>query len=53
VHIFKPPRNFLKALWRNHSIHHYKDDSILFGVSSPIWDYVYRSLPGKQEAGVE
>ena len=45
VHIYRPPKNFLKSLWKNHAIHHYKDDTILFGVSSPIWDYVYGSLP--------
>ena len=49
VHIFRPPSNFLKALWSNHAIHHYGDDTILFGVSSPIWDYVYRTLPEKRQ----
>lgn len=45
VHIFRPPNNFFKALWTNHAIHHYQNDEIMFGVSSPIWDYVYGSLP--------
>ena len=45
VHIFRPPNNILKELWKNHAIHHYKDDSIMYGVSSPIWDYVFRTLP--------
>ncbi len=45
VHIFPPPKNFLKALWINHSIHHYKHDGdYVFGVSSPLWDYVYGTL---------
>ncbi len=43
VHTFSPPKNFLRQLWINHSIHHYKDDSIIFGVSSPLWDYVFRT----------
>ena len=47
VHIFRPPNNFLKALWTNHAIHHYHDDKIMFGVSSPIWDYVFGTLPKK------
>ncbi len=47
VHIFRPPHNFLKALWTNHAIHHYGDEDILFGVSSPLWDYVFRTLPRK------
>lgn len=43
VHAFAPPKNFLKQLWVNHSIHHYKDSSKIFGVSSPLWDYVFRT----------
>jgi len=43
VHAFPPPKNFLRQLWVNHSIHHYKDDSIIFGVSSPMWDYIFRT----------
>lgn len=45
VHIYAPPKNIFKALWRNHSIHHYKDGDLLFGVSSPLWDYVYGTRP--------
>ena len=49
VHIFRPPNNFLKALWSNHAIHHYSNNEILYGVSSPLWDYVYRTLPEKKD----
>jgi sterol desaturase/sphingolipid hydroxylase (fatty acid hydroxylase superfamily) len=45
VHAYQPPKNFLKILWINHSIHHYKDNNKAFGVSSPLWDYVFRTLP--------
>lgn len=41
VHIYPPPRNFFKSIWINHSIHHYKDGNYTFGVSSPLWDYIY------------
>ncbi len=47
VHAFRPPRNFLKVLWINHSIHHYKDDTVAFGVSTPLWDYIMGTLPEK------
>lgn len=47
VHIFRPPNNVFKALWTNHAIHHYGDEDILFGVSSPLWDHVFRTLPRK------
>lgn len=55
VHIFKAPNNFLKALWINHSIHHYsEEEEILFGVSTPLWDYIFDTLPKKKSAkGVE
>ena len=45
VHAFRPPNNFLKALWTNHAIHHYQDDTVMFGVSSPLWDYVFGTIP--------
>ncbi len=44
IHTFPPPRNFFKALWVNHSIHHYKDGESVFGVSSPLWDYIYGTM---------
>lgn len=44
VHAFQPPKNFLKALWVNHGIHHYKDGEVVFGVSSPLWDYIYGTM---------
>lgn len=47
IHAFRPPKNFLKTLWIYHSVHHYKDDTIAFGVSSPLWDYVYGTVPEK------
>jgi len=50
VHAFQPPKNFFKALWVNHGVHHYKDGEIIFGVSSPLWDYVYRTMREKKVA---
>jgi len=50
VHAYQPPNNFLKALWINHGIHHYKDHERAFGVSSPLWDYVFRTTPKKSKS---
>lgn len=50
VHAYQPPKNFLKVLWIHHGIHHYKDHERAFGVSSPLWDYVFRTMPKKQKA---
>ena len=44
VHAYQPPKNFLKALWVNHGIHHYKNGELVFGVSSPLWDYIYGTM---------
>ena len=48
VHAFQPPNNAFKILWVNHSIHHYKDPDVAFGVSSPLWDYVFGTIPKKK-----
>ena len=45
VHMYPPPKNFLKALWVNHAVHHYSKDEVLFGVSQPLWDYVFGTMP--------
>jgi sterol desaturase/sphingolipid hydroxylase (fatty acid hydroxylase superfamily) len=47
VHAFQPPKNFFKILWINHSMHHYKDGAEVFGVSSPLWDYIYGTMSKK------
>lgn len=49
VHAYQPPNNFLKVLWIHHGIHHYKDHERAFGVSSPFWDYIFRTLPVKKK----
>lgn len=46
IHAFAPPK-FMKALWRNHHLHHYKTPDKGFGVSSVLWDVVFRTIPGK------
>jgi sterol desaturase/sphingolipid hydroxylase (fatty acid hydroxylase superfamily) len=48
VHIFRPPNNIIKALWVNHSIHHYSPEEVMFGVSSPLWDYIYGTTPKRR-----
>lgn len=47
VHAYQPPKNFFKALWVNHGIHHYKNHERAFGVSSPLWDYIFQTMPKK------
>ncbi len=33
----------LRALRKHHFYHHFADDSRCYGVTSPIWDYVFRT----------
>ena len=47
VHAFKVPNNFLKVLWHHHSIHHYREPDRAFGVSSTLWDHIFRTMPRK------
>lgn len=50
VHVFHPPNNAFKALWTNHAIHHYQNPQVLFGVSSPLWDYILGTVPKEKNA---
>jgi sterol desaturase/sphingolipid hydroxylase (fatty acid hydroxylase superfamily) len=45
LHIFKPPNNKLRVLWSIHAVHHYKDQTKAYGVTSPLWDYVFGTMP--------
>jgi hypothetical protein len=47
VHVYQPPKNWFKILWINHAVHHYKHGEYVFGVSSPLWDYVYGTMKEK------
>ncbi len=48
VHAFQPPKTFWKVFWVHHGIHHYKQPKRAFGVSSPLWDLIFRTMPKKQ-----
>ncbi len=45
VHAYPPPKNFFKVLWIHHGIHHYKAGEKAFGVSSPLWDKIFKTMP--------
>lgn len=47
IHKFKPPFSFLKPIWRHHTLHHFRCQDRAFGVSSPFWDYIFRTMPPK------
>lgn len=41
IHAYAPPFKWLKPLWRQHHLHHYKDEHRGFGVSNLFWDKVF------------
>jgi len=50
VHAFAPPKNAFKILWINHGTHHYKNGEMIYGVSSPLWDYIYGTMKQRELA---
>lgn len=44
IHAWNPPFKFMKPLWRNHHLHHYKDEHRGFGVSTTIWDRIFGTM---------
>jgi sterol desaturase/sphingolipid hydroxylase (fatty acid hydroxylase superfamily) len=44
IHAWNPPFKWMKPLWRNHHLHHYKDEEKGFGVSTTIWDHVFGTM---------
>jgi sterol desaturase/sphingolipid hydroxylase (fatty acid hydroxylase superfamily) len=44
IHAWNPPFKWMKPLWRNHHLHHYKNDHQGFGVSTTLWDRVFGTM---------
>lgn len=44
IHAWNPPFKWMKPLWRNHHLHHYKENEKGFGVSSTLWDHVFGTM---------
>jgi 4-hydroxysphinganine ceramide fatty acyl 2-hydroxylase len=38
------------AIERYHARHHYENPNLTFGVTSPLWDWVFRTRPGRRSA---
>ncbi len=46
THHFPMRRGAAKWLKDYHIRHHFEDDATAYGVSNPLWDYVFRTVPG-------
>jgi hypothetical protein len=42
---YRPRGRYYKAIWRNHRLHHYKNERYWFGVTSNLGDVVLRTNP--------
>lgn len=47
MHTVPNPPKLLRPLWRHHQLHHHKTPDAAFGVSSAMWDYVFRTMPAQ------
>ena len=50
VHHHTPTTDFGRRLRENHMRHHFQDHHYGFGVSSPLWDAVFRTMPRQRRA---
>ena len=44
IHAWNPPYKWMKPLWRNHHLHHYKNEMQGFGVSTTLWDRLFGTM---------
>ncbi|TXC76045.1 sterol desaturase family protein [Luteibaculum oceani] len=49
VHTRRAPNNMFGYLWKHHNLHHYKYEDKAFGVSTPLWDFIFGTMPPKVE----
>ncbi len=50
IHHFKPSTRFGKYVKRHHMLHHHADHAGGFGVSTPLWDVIFRTMPSTKRA---
>jgi sterol desaturase/sphingolipid hydroxylase (fatty acid hydroxylase superfamily) len=48
VHVKPYSSGIMKSLWIHHGKHHFENSSLRYGVSSPFWDYIFRTLPDEK-----
>ncbi|HEX3693572.1 MAG TPA: sterol desaturase family protein [Solirubrobacteraceae bacterium] len=45
---YRPKRRYFKAIWRNHRLHHFKNERYWFGVTSTVGDRVIGTAPDQR-----
>jgi sterol desaturase/sphingolipid hydroxylase (fatty acid hydroxylase superfamily) len=49
LHTYKAPKGMFNFLWANHAVHHYKDQTKAYGVTNPIWDMIFGTMPDNKK----
>ena len=52
IHKTSPSKRY-RFWWAHHNTHHYEQHDRAFGVSSPLWDYVFGTMPEKDRRTIE
>ena len=52
IHKTTPSKRFM-FWWAHHNTHHYEQHDRAFGVSSPLWDYVFGTMPEDDRRTIE
>jgi sterol desaturase/sphingolipid hydroxylase (fatty acid hydroxylase superfamily) len=45
----RPRSRYFRSIWRNHRLHHYKNERYWFGVTSTVGDRVIGTLPEQHD----
>lgn len=46
---YRPKHHYFKAIWRNHRLHHFKNERYWFGVTSTVGDKMIGTAPNQRE----
>lgn len=48
THHFPIKKGYFRMVRRNHMHHHFQTPNMRFGVSNPLWDYVFKTMPAEK-----
>lgn len=49
IHTSNFKNRVFRYLWKHHAVHHFKDETRAYGVSSPLWDIIFGTMPSKEQ----
>ena len=48
IHRYKRPKAWYGYIWDHHNTHHFRHPDKAFGVSSPVWDFIFGTMPPRK-----